>query len=130
MKHLLPALALATGMAAAACGVTTPSDNRTETITAALTPGTSHTHTYTFSKRGESMLTITSIVPTINGSIYVSIGLVANGACSLFTTSVQPVVLNREIAFGTLDAGTYCLQFIDPGVLVTSTTYSGTFSYP
>jgi len=130
MKQLLPALLAAGALAAAGCSVSTPSNNRQETITGSVAPGGTHTHNYTFSQRGESMLTITSITPTINGSLLVGLGAVLNGSCSLFTQSIQQVVLNRQISFGSLDQGTYCVQFLDPGVLVTTTTYSGTFSYP
>jgi hypothetical protein len=130
MHRVLLAFTVALGLAAAACSVSTPSDNRVESITGSVAVAGTHEHSYTFSRRGESFLRITNVNPTINGSLYVGIGIIQNGICSLFTASVQPVVLNREITFGLLDEGTYCLQIFDPGVLVTTTTYTGTFSYP
>src|SRR6185436_10643620 len=118
------------GLAAAACGIATPSDNRVEAITGSVPVGGQHEHSYTFSRSGEAILRITNVNPTINGSLYVGIGTVTNGFCSLFTASIQPIVVARDITFGRLDEATYCLQIFDPGVLVTTTTYTGTFSFP
>ena len=123
-------LVFAVGLAVAACSVATPSDNHVEPITGSVGVLGTREHTYVYSRRGESFLKITNVNPSINGSLYVGLGTVVSGFCSVFTASIQPVVLNREINFGLLDQGTYCLQIFDPGVLVVTTTYTGTFSYP
>lgn len=129
--------ASAAALAFVACGISSPSNNKTVPISGTLQPGQSGTgisHPFTVSKNGELSATFTSVTPppSTGGTLFVTLGQVTSGNCAVSPAYTQPIIVNRSNQFYQINKGDYCLFVFDPppGVITTATVYNGSISHP
>jgi len=131
--RIAAALALAAALAAAGCGgITTPSNNVTETFSGTLQPGTSNGHWFGVGKNGEFTVKLTAWAP--NSNLLVGIGLFqGNGDHTCTNAQFQ---LNNFAAFnvqalgGAIVPAAYCIGIYDVGTLTAAQTCTITVSHP
>lgn len=102
--------------AAAACGVTSPSDLKTETWNDAILPGsTSGQFAFTTSKTGEFIVKITALSPDSGVVMTLEYGTpaVLSGVTGCAVISAASAGLNKTAFDIQLPKGTYCLEMVD-----------------
>ena len=120
-------------------GVSSPSDNQSETFTGTVTstqssgptPGAGPIHTFNVGKVGEFFVTITALAPDQNIFVGVVFGQLVSGGCT--QNQVNPAAhLNTQAAGGQIEKGTWCVQVFDVGQVspTTPTSYSLRVSHP
>ena len=129
--------ASAAALSLVACGISSPSDNRTTPISGTLQPGQAgagNSHPFTVSKNGELSVTFTSVTPppSTGGSLLVTLGQVTSGGCAVSAAYTQAIIVNRSNQFYQVNKGDYCIFVFDPppGVITTATVYNGSISHP
>ncbi len=118
-------------MTASCGGVIDPSKNTVTPFSGTLAPGAQVDHRFTVDKNGEVIVTMTSVAPTpSNGSIGVGLAQAVSTGCSPLSGYISSGVVNRQVQFGLLNKGQYCVLIFDPGILTGSVSYAGTVSHP
>jgi hypothetical protein len=124
------------GLAVAACtsacgGIVDPSNNTVENFAGTLQMGGSNSTNYNVSKSGEVIVRINSLTPSPpSGSVGVGLGQTNASGCALLAGYVANAIPGREVNFGLINRGSYCLIVFDPGTLNGPVAYAGTFSHP
>jgi hypothetical protein len=121
------------GFAAGACkGITTPSNNTTQSFPGTLNPGSSASHPFSVSKTGEFSVTLTAWGPNTN----LLVGLawtVGNNDGSCTTSVLQQnnfSTPNTQALGGQIVSGKYCVFIFDVGTLTAPQTYTISVSHP
>jgi hypothetical protein len=118
--HVAVAALIAVGLAA--CGITSPSDLKTEppfigTIHPGDILGTATnlpTAFFTASKTGEFIVKVVSMMPDSGATVGISYGAPSGDVCS--SENNNPIAQQGHTAFDqTLPSGDYCLQVYDSG---------------
>jgi hypothetical protein len=119
-------------LATTGCGVNSPSNNNKENFSGTVQPnGTGPLHAYTFSKRGELEVTVTSVTPTPpSGQLLLAVGIPTSGVCQPLVGYIRQVVVNNVMQFGLVNSGPACVTVYDSGAIRAATNYAGSISYP
>jgi|SRR5687768_8825647 len=122
-----------TALFAIGCGgITTPSNNQTETFSGTLQPQQVGRHPFSTSKTGELQVKLTAWAP--NSNVLAGMAWVVgnnDGSCS--STVLQQnnfVILNSQALGGQIVSGKYCIFVFDPGTLTAAQSYTITVSHP
>jgi len=133
--HAAIAVLVACGLAA--CGITSPSDLKTEppftsTIHPGDIPGTTTglpTINFTASKTGEFIVKVISVTPDTGATIGVLYGAPANGVCGA-EGNAAAAQQGHTVFDQTLPEGDYCLQVYDSGLLNRAETFTLSVQHP
>ncbi len=122
-----------TALFALGCGgITTPSNNQTETFSGTLVQQGVNRHQFSTGKTGELQVKLTAWAP--NSNILAGMAwLVANNDGTCTGTVLQQnnfVILNSQAIGGQIVSGKYCIAVFDPGTLTAAQTYTITVSHP
>jgi hypothetical protein len=127
-KQLVAVLMI--GSLAACGGVTSPSQNKTETISGTIQRGSSITSSYNVAKAGEFTVTVTNLTPPVPTNMVFLIA-VYQGGCGVSLVGYNPTaVIGTAVSGSVLVPGTYCVQIGDIGAFTADETVTGTFSHP
>lgn len=123
-------LVLAALVLAGGCNsITDPSKNLNETFTGTIPlGGSSETHNFTASKRGEYSVTINTMTPPTGSLVGVQFGQQSTSGCLVITTNAGQI--GKPALTGPIDAGNWCVTVYDVGTLAQSETYTLTISHP
>ena len=132
------AAALTVACATAVCGgVTSPSENVTETFSGVLEPRPSVNsikfHNFTSANNGEVEVTITALTPVANVFLGTFIGRPqSDGSCGFdpFQPPNEFSTLNRVSIAAPVQKGNWCTGIYDPGTLTQTTNYTLTVKHP
>lgn len=124
--------AVAVILATVSCGgLNSPEKNTKANFSGTVQPLGQSDHSYTFTKRGELEVTITSVTPTPpSGQLVLGVGAISNGICYPFSAYVVAIVVNSPRAFGLVEKGPACITVYDNGAIRAATQYSGNISHP
>ncbi len=125
-------LAFLVAFALAACGgVTSPSNNVTETPSGVIpVQGSGPLHTFNVSNSGEYTITVTSLSPPISAYFIMYFGQMVSGQCSIFSSNYFATV-NVAGSTGPIQKGQYCVQLADEGYFTQGPeTYTLKISHP
>ena len=88
--------AVAVILATVSCGgLNSPENNTKANFSGTVQPLGQSDHSYTFTKRGELEVTITSVTPTPpSGQLVLGVGAISNGICYPFSAYVVAIVVN------------------------------------
>ena len=123
-----------TALVAMGCGgITTPSNNQTETFSGTLQPQQApNRHAFSTTKTGELLVKLTAWAP--NSNILAGMAwVVGNSDGSCTSTVLQQnnfVILNSQALGGQIVSGKYCIFVFDPGTLTAAQTYTISVSHP
>src|SRR5690348_16965110 len=129
MKLRFAGALLAACVLAACGGVTSPSNNKTDTFTGVIPAGSqgagavSPLHQFTVSSSGEFTITVTSLTPSVAAYFTVVYGQLIGGQCSILQANSFAQV-GVAAATGPIEKGTYCVQLQDGGFFTNDETYS------
>jgi len=113
-------------------GVSSPSDNQSQTFTGTVSSGgVGPVHTFNVSKVGEFFVTITALAPDQNIFLGIVYGQPQGNACAQVQVNYA-AHLNTQALGGQIEKGTWCVQVGDIGQVSTTTptSYSLRVSYP
>ena len=125
--HLAAACVLASSVAA--CGVTSPSDLKSQTFTGLVVPGgVSNTFLFSTSKTGEFIVKVGTVAPDSGASFTAIYGQPSGGFCGIIQAASAG---QGSTAFDPqLPKGDYCLQMTDPNIALPHTeSFTVTISY-
>ena len=128
--RLLLSVSITAALLSVACGISTPSSNKVETVSGIIPVGGSDSKNFSNTKTGELQITVTTLSPSPSASLGLAIGQQITGTCSLIQNYVASLVVNRVVEFGSLQKGDYCLYVYDTGVLTAATAYTAKISHP
>ncbi len=119
---------------AAACGVTNPSDLKTETHSGTVPRGgQSEQFPVSPGKTGEFIVKVTAIAPDTGAVLlwnYGTPGVDPNtGLAGCFVIGSFPAALNKTVLDTQLPKSTYCMFMSDPGNLPQAETFTFTVSH-
>lgn len=131
IPRILTVCALA-GLLSACSGVLDPSKNTVEQFSGVVPVGGTLIKNFSWSNNGEVETTMTSVTPTpTNGPLNMYVGLVDSGGnCGALSGYLAQAIVNRDVQWGVLNKGNYCLGIYDPGVLTVAANVAGNFSHP
>lgn len=122
---------LLTGLVVAGCGgITDPSQNNVETLSAVVQPGSFSFNAFTVSKPGEYSVTLVSLNPPASIFVLASLANFISGQC------VSPIQQNslaspgHIVLSGSINPGSYCVAIADEGVFSVPETYTVQVSHP
>ena len=131
------ALALAFAVASAGCdNVIDPSQNKVETFTGVITPGSSNPgfqKDFHVSKQGEVSVTVTAINPSVPlGTFFgVIMGQVVSGQCAGNLANNQFATVGTAAVDTRITEGDWCVVIYDPrGIFTVQETFTVRLSYP
>jgi hypothetical protein len=128
------ALALACAIMFACGGITSPSNNVTDTFSGTIqVGGTGGAKAFNVPSTGEFTVKVTALGP--NTSVIIGVAVyqdTSNGNCSSLALFQQNgfVTLNVQALAGQIFSGHYCVVASDVGGLTTATTYTLTVNHP
>jgi hypothetical protein len=129
--HLVTATAIAIGLAG--CGVTNPSDLRSETFSDSVaTASISNTFFFSTSGTGEFTVKMTALTPDNGATLtaYVGIPTTVGGVQSCNVQYSAGAGLNRTFFDQQLPKGDWCFQMVDPtGALPRTQTFTVVISH-
>jgi hypothetical protein len=121
------------GFVTIACGgVTSPSNNTTETFTGTVSPGIGNTgpvHPFTVSNTGEYTVKVTSLTPISSIFFGTVLGQLQGSSCAPLQQNSLSIV-NSPLFGGPITRGNYCVVVYDVGTMTTAETYTMTVSHP
>jgi hypothetical protein len=134
--RIVPAVALAVACAVMfACGgITSPSNNVTDTFSGTIQPaGDGGLRAFNVPSTGEYTVKVTALGP--NTSVIIGVDVyqdTSNGNCTGLQVYQRNtfVTLNVQALSGQIFSGHYCVRAFDVGGLTTATTYTLTVSHP
>lgn len=113
-------------------GITTPSNNQSETFSGTLQPRGIASHPFSVSKTGEFSAKLTAWSPNsqaLAGLAWV-VGNNDNTCSSTVLQQSNFVVLNAQALLSQIVSGKYCIAVFDPGTLTAAQSYTVTISHP
>jgi len=121
-----------TGLVVAGCGgVTDPSQNQVETLSAVVQPGGFKAVFFTVSHPGEYSVTLVSLKPPASVFVLASFANSASGQC------ISPAIQQNQLASpghivlsGSINPGSYCVAISDEGVFSVPETFTVQVSHP
>jgi hypothetical protein len=130
-RRFIPVLALvAAALMTIRCGgVSSPSQNRTETFSGTLALGGFNAHSFNVQNTGEFSVKITALAPTATAIVGTRWG--QGGNCEFPIQQSNFSVLNQTALVGAVfQKGTYCVAVFDSGGLSVAQNYTVTVSHP
>lgn len=114
-------------------GVSSPSQNQTQTFTGTVMPGgTGPVHQFNVSRNGEMSVRMTSVTPTASSILGTLVSQSLNGTCNVALGNEPFTGLNRDVLQLPVQKATYCVQLYESNVsrLTQAQTYTIQVSYP
>jgi hypothetical protein len=111
-------------------GITSPSQNQTETFSGTVAPGgKGPLHTFNINSNGEYTVKVTSMTPTFNTFFGTYIG--TGDGCGLQVgINTLSVVGSQSLGGAVFQKGQYCVFVFDIGNMTVSENYTLTVSHP
>jgi len=111
-------------------GITTPSNNQTESFSGTLEPRGTKSHAFNVSRSGEFSAKLTAWGPNSNilAGLAWTLGN-SDGSCSGLLQQ-NFVALNAQGLVGAVVPGKYCVAIYDLGNMTANQTYTVTVSHP
>jgi hypothetical protein len=132
MRALLGAVAVTSVVLTLGCGgITTPSENITDTFSGTLPTKDIRAHQFNVSKTGEFTVKLTAWTP--NSGILVGIELTRgenDGSCTTIFQQTLFASLNTQALGGPIVSGKYCVAIFDVGTMTAAQNYTITVSHP
>ena len=126
------ALSLAAFLVAGCHGITTPSNNVTDTFSGTLQAKGTNSHPFSVSKTGEFSVRLTAWAP--NTGIVVGMAWTQGASDGSCTTGVLQqnnfVNTTGQALGGAIVSGKYCIFIFDTGAMTAAQTYTFTVSHP
>jgi hypothetical protein len=138
VNTLLPlsraAVLAVTTLAVAACGISEPSSNRTDTFTGTVPlGGIGPLHSFSVGREGgEVDIKLTDISPDSAASLGIRYGQFASGSTTECLAIAQTPVANKDKSAlaGRISKGTFCVVVFDSGFLTRAENYTLAVSHP
>lgn len=132
MRALLGVSIVAATVAMLGCGgISTPSENLTDTFSGSLPVKDIRAHQFSVSKTGEFTVKLTAWAP--NSGIPTGLELTRgenDGSCTTILQQTLFATLNTQALGGAIVSGKYCVAIFDIGNMTAAQNYTITVSHP
>jgi hypothetical protein len=120
-----------TGLVVAGCsGVTDPSQNQIQTLSAVVQPGGFNSVFFTVSHPGEYSVTLISLTPPASVFVLASFASSSSGQCVSPIQQNQLAAPGHIVLSGSINPGSYCVAISDEGVFSVPETFTVQVSHP
>jgi len=131
MRYSFASAILAVALTAVLGGCRNPAGangTTTDTFNGTVTSTGFDSHSFTVSKTGDVVATLTALSPQTTITVGFGLGQPTSTGCSLYSYSESARI--GTVLSGTIDAGTYCVTVYDVGNIQGSDTYTLTVMHP